>query len=248
MGRDLIEQPLSSNVYSFVGNGTILHVDILGNKEHNENHKGVSFAIENGDKEDNIDINTAVWRGNKWHFSPNTGEDMLKYLSMVTKEKENNCIHLLTIAGHGHGTYDDRNGIPGNPMHLTKGLYLDEISEYDRQQGARSLKDLSELISNKNIVFCKKCYIELYACRKGKIFASELSVITGCDVIFASGSCGLNKIEGESGWISGPEDEVEYATKEYMGFYIAKPDGSIEKYGSEGTIIRPQSSKYKPRE
>ena len=86
----------------------------------------------------------------------------------------------------------------------------------------------------------------MYACRKGHNFALKLSSITGCDVIFASGSCGINRMEGESGWISGPRGEKEASTGNYMGFYLAQPNGSLTPYGAEGTIIRPQSSKYIP--
>lgn len=213
-----------------------------------ENHKGVAFVIENGnDAYENNELNTAVTRRNKWYFTPNTGKDILNHLITVTKEYANNCIKLLTIAGHGHSSYNEYNGIPGKPYNNNVGLYYHEVSPNDKVKGARSLNDLKKLITLKDILFCKSCLIELYSCRKGLQFALKLASITGCEVIFTTGSCGRNMYEGESGWISGPKYDYEISSGDYMGFFIAKPDGSYEKYRDPHTKERKQSSKYTPK-
>lgn len=112
LSQDIINR---KNKYIYCLNNPIFFVDFLGNIELLENHKGVAFVIENGNNmHENNELNTAVTRRNKWYFTPNTGKDILNHLITVTKEYANNCIKLLTIAGHGHSSYNEYNGIPGN--------------------------------------------------------------------------------------------------------------------------------------
>ena len=216
---------IAKNLYQFCKNEPNGYFDILGNEE--EIHKGVGLYVPNGDTEgENEHFKKQVSRNGFWAFETRTGKAMLRAMETVTAENKCNCIKTLSIAGHGFGAYnpDTSGGIPGCGNNT--GLYSEAPFFADIESA--TLNDLATSIQSKKIKFCKACLIQLYGCRQRESFAIAFAKVTGCRVVFASGSCGIHDIkipEDEWRWISGPEENFE--ASKYMGFKEALPNGEI---------------------
>lgn len=177
----------------------------------------------------------------RWLFTPQNGQELLRALEDVTNERCGNCIKNLTIAGHGHSTTDTQNGYPGENMEADEGFYYD--SDYSDNILSANISDLSKLITENKIKFCKTCIIQLYGCRTGYSFASSFAKTTGCKVVFASGACS-DKNNGD--WNSGPGYWGEKSERDecFMGFVEAFPDGSFSKITNPG---HNKDSNYTPK-
>ena len=209
-------------------------------KDHHENPKGVGIAFLNGKdpSEQNLFKMYASAKG-RWLFTPATGKEFLEALEVVTRERCGNCISNLTIAGHGHGTYSDTNGIPGSDMTNSSGFYLQRendgmmrrLRDFLFGNEARYVSDLSEKVASGSIKFCQSCLIQIYGCRTGESFASALAKTSGCDVVFATGGCSpaevvYHHLPSGRFWLSGPSGDYNV----FRGFKVAKPTGIIEDH------------------
>ena len=199
-----------------------------------EHPQSIGIAFLNGEPGENEHFkNIASVNGRKAYY-PSTGKDFLNELKRVTKENCGNCINILTIAGHGHSTCMTKNGIPGEDIENDEGFYYDLTNMAYHSTDATDIKNLKREISNRNIVFCKGgCLIQIYGCRIGRLFASELASVTGCNVVYASGSCFSDEKDVHT-WLSGRGSygEKNDNGEDYMGFMEALPDGTIRKIGS----------------
>ena len=209
-------------------------------KDHHENPKGVGIAFLNGKdpSEQNMFKMYASAKG-RWLFTPATGKEFLEALEVVTRERCGNCISNLTIAGHGHSTYSDTNGIPGSDMTNSSGFYLQRendgmmrrLRDFLFGNEARYVSDLSEKVASGSIKFCQSCLIQIYGCRTGESFASALAKTSGCDVVFATGGCSpaevvYHHLPSGRFWLSGPSGYCNV----FRGFKVAKPTGIIEDH------------------
>ena len=266
LGRDRAKR---SNLYLYVSNKAIEKYDILGlfyildlthcgkkalqcssiNKNAGGNEccnpierpKGVGIVFLNGDEADNSTFMKHAGANGRWLFTPQNGQELLRALEDVTNERCGNCIKNLTIAGHGHSTTDTQNGYPGENMEADEGFYYD--SDYSDNILSANISDLSKLITENKIKFCKTCIIQLYGCRTGYSFASSFAKTTGCKVVFASGACS-DKNNGD--WNSGPGYWGEKSERDecFMGFVEAFPDGSFSKITNPG---HNKDSNYTPK-
>ena len=100
--------------------------------------------------------------------------------------------------------------------------------ESDRLPGARDLNDIQKLINEGKIVFCEPCKIYIHACNQGDRFTSELSKVTGCNVIYTRGYC-----TAESGY--SVDRQWNGANG---GFHEVTPAGKITSLGPK---IKPPS-------
>jgi len=92
---------------------------------------------------------------------------------------------------------------------------------------ARDLSDLTDLIEQGEIDFCKDCKIYIHACDGGWGFRIQLAEATGFQVFSASGSCRATEgFNPDRPWTSKP--------KKYP-FFRTDPDGTETPLGNTVT-------------
>ena len=229
MGRDLVSVEQASR---FSDNSPNCFMDLLGAMP-----LAISGAAAMHDqivhgKNDNgtFDGIAKAASRNNW-VAVKSGRDIITHLKQLSQD--DCCVDHYTIAGHGWRTTtkDDPkriyvNALPGafggDSDNNNQGIYKDNTvisdDELNRENGGVYLSDLEAEISAGNILFCPSCQIQIYACRIGSGFTIELSRITGCSVVAASGSCSID----DGKWKSGPGGFHERQLNEFFGFYRVK--------------------------
>ena len=217
VSRDPIAELGGSNLYGILGNGCVNGVDGLGDKKC-----AIGFAFHGGVNEP----------GESNHFKrmaggdhPNVaigynGKDFLNHLEKMSKKCC--CIRVLRIATHGTvgglgGNQDPEDERDNDRLRV--GFYSDTwgngFDDEDISENARDICDLSAMIGDGRIKFCKDCRIEIYACAVDEVFAVDLAGATGCKVIFANAECG-------------PAARGRWVTRRWME---ANPNGSVRNTG-----------------
>lgn len=150
-----------------------------------------------------------VWENNtrlsrsSFYFS--SGQDILVGLQKYTKKF--GCVSKVTVASHGWTKKNPYGGegIPISNGPNGSGLYLDDESRMQRGMSERgmSLDDLEYalrphrqkgfmwgLFKRKvtDIKFCDTCLIQLMGCNTGDKFATRFAQVSGCQVVYSTGS------------------------------------------------------------
>jgi hypothetical protein len=149
-----------------------------------------------------------VWENNTrlsrsaYYFS--SGQDILMGLQQYTKKF--GCVSKITVASHGWTKKNPYGGegIPISNGPNGSGLYLDDESRMQRgnSEKGRSLDDLDYALQphrqkgfiglfkrkETDIKFCDTCLIQLMGCNTGDKFATRFSQISGCQVVYSTGS------------------------------------------------------------
>ncbi len=228
LSRDPIGERGGVNLYGFVGNDGVNKVDVLGmafyngKKPKNGVDAGISFP--NGYGRTAKQQNEHFARVARMHADKGaykalaSGQEMLEFLKKLNTKYC--CIYKLTIAGHGWRSYDpktktvipEQGGIPG--VDPGSGFYSNG-SSWATAPASRQIRDLKKLTGSK-VRFCPNCEIRIHSCNISTAFAEALGKVTGCNVVYAKGSCA-----GISPWTSGVGEEPGY-NNDSNGFWNTK--------------------------
>lgn len=174
--------------------------ETLNNEKAQSSNKQAGLGLFNGISK--------VWENNTrlsrsaYYFS--SGQDILVGLQHYTKKF--GCVSKVTIASHGWTKKNPYGGegIPISNGPNGSGLYLDDESRMQRGNSERgmSLDDLeyalrphrqkgfTGLFKRKvtDIKFCDACLIQIMGCNTGDKFATRFSQVSGCQVVYSTGS------------------------------------------------------------
>ncbi len=197
------EEPLSSgksSVSDYIKNYEDELAQNLNAEKTQSSNKQAGIGFFNGISK--------VWENNTrlsrsaYYFS--SGQDILVGLQQYTKKF--GCVSKVTVASHGWTKKNPYGGegIPISNGPNGSGLYLDDQSRMERGMSERgmSLDDLAYalrphrqkgfmgLFKRKvtDIKFCETCLIQLMGCNTGDKFAARFSQISGCQVVYSTGS------------------------------------------------------------
>jgi len=111
-----------------------------------------------------------------------TGREFFNFMTDMSYRQ--GCIPKLTWASHGWNpkTLAGGDGLPTDVN--DNGFYFDTTN---RGPHAVSMKDFYKEVSRGRIRFCSTCLIQIHACNVSLRFTSELSRISGCQLINGSG-------------------------------------------------------------
>lgn len=253
LSRDPIAERGGLNLYGFVANDPVNHVDYLGKlsadriAERGYCPLKVGFWVENGNgSQNNLFKSIAqknsdrIGKGGWRAFAGNSASSILGKLQEETGSgTAGTCVSTLTIAGHGwSGVYlsgankgkpaPRGRGLPG--VASGSGLYLDPTNPFlNTANGGRTVADVRAAKANGRILFCEKCLIQVHACWIDPAFISALAQATGCRVVGAMGGCTGSPFQWRSGANENPNETHD---NEDNGFYQSEPDGTGTNLGN----------------
>jgi hypothetical protein len=188
------------SVYDYINQYQADLAQTLNNEKAQSPNKQAGLGLYNGISK--------VWENNTrlsrsaYYFS--SGQDILVGLQQYTKKF--GCVSKLTVASHGWTKKNPYGGegIPISNGPNGSGLYLDDESRMQRGNSERgmSLDDLeyalrphrqkgfTGLFKRKvtDIKFCDACLVQIMGCNTGDKFATKFSQVSGCQVVYSTGS------------------------------------------------------------